>query len=342
MQHEQLREQLTHLAAGELSGWASWRLRRHIAHCLDCAREWDEIQQLQRALATLPFPAPSQSTPHWPSPVPPESSTWTWKGFAMKHRTALVASVALTLCSVSGVFAARYFKYIPFRDIWAGKNTVWTATPHFRGEVRFYTPELVSAGSVSSEEGTVLSGGMTKPTADLEVNGTPYTLTGAGRQPIKSSTGELLGYAELIPQTKTERAIWRNQHDRENGIEEPLHLNYGSQGGYGIASGFFGDGKNRLSWRFHGVGTIRFYHANTGRQAYQVQAFPVDDDIRTEYRKTMNEEEYAMTVADTLPKEPTVEWTVNGQTQKHDGYTPFLLTLPGGKQLKFTIEPPRP
>lgn len=69
MTHERVKNLLTDLAAGELGGLAAWRVRRHLAHCSECAREWEQVQALWRELkvtATADLPP----TPVWPARKP--------------------------------------------------------------------------------------------------------------------------------------------------------------------------------------------------------------------------------------------------------------------------------
>jgi hypothetical protein len=64
MTHERVKNLLTDLAAGELGGLASWRVRRHLAQCSECAREWEQVQALWSHLqATATAEAPS--APVW-------------------------------------------------------------------------------------------------------------------------------------------------------------------------------------------------------------------------------------------------------------------------------------
>src|SRR5579871_6784531 len=152
--HERLRARIVPLAAGELKPLAAWRLRRHLAHCPECTREYDETRALWADLATLRSEAPARPAPIWPviDTVPTRTAaTITLGGFTMKRRTVIIAG-ALAFFSISGVAVAKhYLQYDPARDFTDGHGHLWRTDMHFRGEVKLYDRDGHSMGSTGSD-----------------------------------------------------------------------------------------------------------------------------------------------------------------------------------------------
>ena len=251
----------------------------------------------------------------------------------MNPRAVFAACAALTLTVTAAVAARQYF-YDPFRDLPAGNGKNWRAEVAFRGEARFYGADGTAYGSVSSgdNENAPIE-------ATVTVSGTPFKVAGAGRHELRDSAGALLGYVELVPQSAGEQAEWRRQHNAQYGIEEPLKGSYGAKDGFGMATGYFGDGDKRLEWRFNGTGKIIFRRLDDGKIAYTARAAGLTPELRTEQQRNLSPEDFALTVAETVADPPTFAYRIGDQQKTESALAPFPLTLPDGTRLQVEIIP---
>ena len=218
----------------------------------------------------------------------------------------------------------------------AGNGLVWHANHAFSGQVKFYSPDGVYRGSngTDGKEGAPV-------TATVVVSGQSFSVTGAGRHPLLDPSGALLGTVELVPETEAQRAAWRVEHDKQNGIEQPLRMSYGAIDGYGQCIGFFGDGASRIDWKLSGSNVrVLFVDTQTGRQVYSARTVTVNDAIRADLKQSLSPEAYAATVAATVPSEPTFTWKAQDGKEhswKESGSDP--LKLSNGINLRVKLVP---
>src|SRR5687767_7895162 len=103
LKHERLRERIIRLAAGELSSWEAWWLRRHLIRCPDCQTEWETITRLAQNLATLgPLPSIGPAPVWTDGPAQPHSQQER-KGLTMNYRTLVVACLTLLVFGSAAV-----------------------------------------------------------------------------------------------------------------------------------------------------------------------------------------------------------------------------------------------
>ncbi len=252
----------------------------------------------------------------------------------MQKRTAF-AAICLTLFVAAGAtFATVKMLYNPFRDITDTHGHVLRAESRFSGEIKLYDRDNHYLGSFGTD------GEQNAPiTATVNVDGKTLQVAGRGRHTLRVDGGNIVGYADLIPETAAERARWNAAHEKAMGHEETLHISNGSDDGWGTAIGLFGD-KERggvLTWRFTGVGTVRFLH--NGKVVRTGVATRVTSQEAAGLRKTMRPEEFAAKVRVNPPSVPVFEWTEGGETHRHTGTEPMPLKLPDGTELSVQFVP---
>ncbi len=252
----------------------------------------------------------------------------------MQKRTAF-AALALTVFSLTGVaFAAGKFAYNPFTDMTDSHGHILKAAHHFSGEVKLYDRDSRYIGSFGTD------GQENAPiAANIQVDGGTIAVKGAGRHVLRTPAGELIGYADLLPESSAQRARLRADHEKAMGHEEVLPVSSGCDDGWGTALGFFGSQQEGglLTWRFTGAGEARFLH--NGKVVRAGIASPVTPLEAEALRRTMTASEFQQKVRANPPNPPVFEWTAGGVTHRHTGYVSLPLTLPNGTALTVEFLP---
>lgn len=259
----------------------------------------------------------------------------------MQKRTAFAAMCLTLFVAAGATFATVKLMYNPFRDIMDTHGHLLRAESRFSGEVKLYDRDNHYLGSFGTD------GVPDAPiVANVTIDGKTLEISGPGRHPLRMEEGKergnIVGYADLIPESAAERAQWKAAHDQAMGHEETLHISNGSDDGWGTAIGVFGDEEKGgvLTWRFTGVGTVRFLH--NGKVVRTGVATNVTSEEAARLRKTMHPEEFAAKVRINPPSVPLFEWTENGLTQQHTGTEPMPLNLPDGTKLEVQFITDKP
>ncbi len=328
-------EAITDLVTGQLSPLAAWRLRCRIARSPELARELSEAQALFDDLQTLRMVRPTCFAPGWSAANSAgrdaRPTVWNLEG-QMKTRAVFVATAILSLALVTGGYAAMRYRY-GFDTLRVGHAGSWKAIHTFRGEVRFADTHGEYCGSFGTDGGADDQ----MVTATVVVNGYTFTLRGAGKHQLYAQDA-FLGTAELVPETPQEREVWREKHDRENGIVERLHISYGARDGYGQCVGFFDVVPNNISWKLRGDNVqVRFYNVATGKQVYQGTALAVDDAVRAEQKRVLPPGIYRATVALDVPVVPKFEWSIGQGAIQAREMGQEIIPLADGTRLRAEI-----
>ena len=144
---------------------------------------------------------------------------------------------------------------------------------------------------------------------------------GYGKHEIRDNQGKVVMIFDIsspIVPPKPDVLTDLSPHEREQGIQERLHLSLGSEDGGDDTHGYFGEGKDKLDWTLRGDAVVRFTH--NGKL------------VRRDISRASASQE----------RSPVFTWTQSGVTKTQKGQGICSMILPGGIPLQVEVVPTNP
>jgi hypothetical protein len=319
-QRDKLRQQIVHLAAGELGPLDAWRLRRRIARDPELAREWGEVKALWKDMKLL-----RTATPHVIRPDRPAllvaAPTLTLGGITMKRRTVIAAFVTVLFAVTGAVAARQWMNFGPSAAIGDRQGRLWHLSGNFRGKVTIYDAAGKMAGRYRNDSGDPETGVL-----KVDVAGTHAELPGSGKYPILNKDGVLLGTLELSTLSDQDRSEMLAAADD---AERELVARYNAGPGFPLASdGSSGltsmpgvvigyDQSRGLSWKMLGYGSVtaRYLHPHLSQQAGQSAPF-TPEQLRDMPPQAREYTQRLVSLAPPTNAEPEIYWTRAGKDKR--------------------------
>lgn len=333
----QNRERITSLAAGELSAFQAWLLRRHFRACPECRAQWEEIQRLWVGLASLASEtAPDALRNRVFARLPPvaplprhQSSTIVIGGITMHKRTPILMS-AMLLLVITGALAARLMTFRPSGGFSDRLGHLWIFTGDIKGQAQVFDPQGHPLGTMSDGPGDLQGSNI-----DLNVAGTHYHFDGPGQQQVRDAEGAVLGTVILrplreqgylrqmgwtrMPRNVTEAFQWtqRKQSQSDATAASGVEATPSGVNGFDRALG--------LSWKMKGTATVTAL-LPTGKQVAEAHSQPLTPEMRRMLPPAM-----LPTAQDT--QNPQFDLTVNGKLTHERGFGTHVLRDAQGRPL---------
>lgn len=241
----------------------------------------------------------------------------------MTSRTVLAACCVMPLTLIGALITAKFNHLSPPQTA----TNSYNLDIRFRGRVYLYDTNNRNIALYRNDTYTQAPPPNRKAVfiAYLSTGTFNRVLRGTKRQPLYDATGELIGYTQLVPVTRS---------------TPKYTLQSGGVHGWNKAFGYFDNGQNRLDWNFAGVGQVRFRYAENDKPLWRGTAHTLSKTRRAELWEELSPREFAVQVGEEAKGAPDLTLTINTITTHITGYTSGKATLPDGTPILIDVLPP--
>jgi hypothetical protein len=240
----------------------------------------------------------------------------------MKRRAVLAATAALTFVTITGAVAARhYLSFTPHFTFSDNHGTTWDIRTNLPGTLRFFSAEGKLIGQMTTDGGFPRGSDIVLITYAGRQD---HTVHGYGKHLLRSKSGALLGYLEVVPLSPREKleqktAAVAARSSLEALYKEPNNFtangpDSGGSGGVtgspGLTAGYLTD--HGLSWKMVGYALVTAEYISGDkpeRQQGAGSALPSADVVPLPVR-----DQFARlaALAPSLDAVPQVYWQIAG------------------------------